>query len=87
MDSVMKNLLVAAAVAALVIAVSPAFAGLADEAEMGYSTYPPVGQCHFVKEAVTMANGHVFTERFRSATEDQREHVCVLNGPGTFRGH
>jgi hypothetical protein len=54
----MKNLLLAAAAATLVIAVSPAFASQASEAESGDAAYPLAGQCHFVREAV-MQNGHV----------------------------
>jgi hypothetical protein len=55
----MKNLLVAAAAATMVIAVSPAFAGPASEAEDGYAVYPSVGPCHFVREAVTTQSGRV----------------------------
>ena len=55
----MKNLLLAAAAATMVIAVSPAFASPADEAEWGVSIYPSPGTCHFVREAVTTQNGRV----------------------------
>ena len=55
----MKNLLLAAAAATMVIAVSPAFASPADEAEQGLSVYPSAGTCHFVKEAVRAQNGRV----------------------------
>jgi hypothetical protein len=56
----MKNLLLAAAAATMVIAVSPAFAASpADDAEWGISTYPSPGTCHFVREAVRAPNGHV----------------------------
>ena len=56
----MKNLLLAAAAATMVIAVSPAFAASpADDAEWNLSPYPSAGTCHFVREAVTMQNGHV----------------------------
>ena len=55
----MKNLLLAAAAATMVIAVSPAFASPADEAEWGLSVYPSAGTCHFVKEAVRAQNGRV----------------------------
>ena len=59
-DSVMKNLLLAAAAATMVIAVSPAFAASpADDAEWNISPYPSAGTCHFVREPVTMQNGHV----------------------------
>ena len=55
----MKNLLLAAAAATMVIAVSPAFASPADEAEWGASVYPSPGVCHFVREPVTLQNGRV----------------------------
>jgi hypothetical protein len=56
----MKNLLLAAAAATMVIAVSQAFAAApADDAENNRSTYPSAGTCHFVKEAVPTANGHI----------------------------
>ena len=55
----MKNLLLAAAAATMVIAVSPAFASPADEAEQGLSVYPSAGTCHFVKEAIRAQNGRV----------------------------
>jgi hypothetical protein len=57
-DSVVKNLLLAAA-AATMIAVSPAFASIADEAEQGIAVYPSVGPCHFVKQAVRGQDGRV----------------------------
>jgi hypothetical protein len=55
----MKNLLLAAAAATMAIAVTPAFASPADDAEWNLSTYPSAGVCHFVKEAVTAQNGRV----------------------------
>ena len=56
----MKNLLLAAAAATMVIAVSPAFAASpADDAEWNRSPYPSAGTCHFVREAVPTGNGHV----------------------------
>ena len=55
----MKNLLLAAAAATMVIAVSPAFASPADEAEWGVSVYPNAGTCHFVKEAIPAQDGRV----------------------------
>ena len=56
----MKNLLLAAAAATMVIAVSPTFAASpADDAEWNISPYAPVGTCHFVREAVGTRNGHV----------------------------
>jgi len=58
-DGIMKNLLLAAAAVTMVLAVSPAFAGPASEAEEGLSVYPSAGTCHFVREAVPAQNGHV----------------------------
>jgi hypothetical protein len=55
----MKNLLLAAAAATMVIAVSPAFASPTDDFEWNQSPYPTVDSCHFVREAVTAQNGHV----------------------------
>jgi hypothetical protein len=56
----MKNLLLAAAAATMVIAVSPAFAASpADDAEWNRSPYPSAGTCHFVREAVPTQNGRV----------------------------
>jgi hypothetical protein len=59
MENVMKKILLAAAAATMVIAVSPAFASPATEAEEGLSVYPSAGTCHFVREAVRAQNGHV----------------------------
>jgi hypothetical protein len=58
-DNAMKNLLLAAAAATLVMGGAPAFASAASDAEDGYAVYPPVSPCHFVKEPVTMQNGRV----------------------------
>ena len=56
----MENVLFAAAIAMVIVAVSPAFASSpADDAEQGYSVYPPAGECHFLKEQVVLPNGHV----------------------------
>jgi hypothetical protein len=56
----MENVLFAAATAMVIVAVSPAFASSpADDAEQGYSVYPPAGECHFLKEQVVLPNGHV----------------------------
>jgi hypothetical protein len=56
----MKNLLLAAAAATMVIAVSPAFAASpTDDAEWDRTPYPSAGSCHFVREAVGTQNGHV----------------------------
>jgi hypothetical protein len=43
----------------MVIAVSPAFASIADETEWNLGVTPSAGACHFVKEAVTAQNGRV----------------------------
>jgi hypothetical protein len=43
----------------MVVAVSPAFASIADETENGLAVYPSAGACHFVKEAVTAQDGRV----------------------------
>ena len=58
-DSVMKNLLLAAAAATMVFAVAPAFASPASDAEEGYTVYPSPGECHFVKERIPTQTGHV----------------------------
>ena len=56
----MKNLLLAAAAATMVIAVSPVFAASpGDDAEWNRSPYPSPSTCHFVREAVPTGNGHV----------------------------
>jgi hypothetical protein len=55
----MKNLLLAAAAVTMVVAVSPAFASIADESENGLAVYPSAGVCHFVREAVTTQDGRV----------------------------
>jgi len=55
----MKNLLLAAAAATMVIAVSPAFASPANDAEWDLTPYPSTSTCHFVREAVGTQNGHV----------------------------
>jgi hypothetical protein len=63
MANVLKNLLLAAAAATLVVAVSPAFANIGTEAEEGYAVYPSVGQCHFVTQRTVTQNGRVIYER------------------------
>ena len=56
----MKNLLLAAAAANMVIAVSPAFAASpGNDAEWNITPYPSAGTCHFVREAVRAPDGHV----------------------------
>ena len=55
----MKNVLLAAAAATMVIAVSPAFASPTDDAEWNVSPYPSASSCHFVREAVPAQGGHV----------------------------
>ena len=58
-DSVMKNLLLAAAAATLAIGAAPAFASPANDAEWDITPQAPAATCHFVREPVTMSNGHV----------------------------
>ena len=55
----MKNLLLAAAAATLVIGAAPAFASPANDAEWDITPQAPAATCHFVREPVTMSNGHV----------------------------
>jgi hypothetical protein len=59
----MKKLLVSAAAATMLMTAVPAFAGLADEAEQGLSSYPSVGQCHFVLQRTTTQDGRVILQR------------------------
>jgi hypothetical protein len=56
----MKNLLLAAATAIMIAAISPAFATSPEEdAYQGYAVCPPAGECHVLKENVVLPNGHV----------------------------
>ena len=55
----MKNLLLAAAAATMVFAVSPAFGSLAYEARWDLLPYPSSLPCHFVRQAIRTQNGHV----------------------------
>jgi hypothetical protein len=55
----MKNLLLAAAIAALPFGVASAFASPANDAEWDIGNNPTSLPCHLVREAVTMQNGHV----------------------------
>ena len=59
MESVMKNLLLAAAAATMVFAVSPVFASHAYEAKWDLLPYPSSLSCHFVRQAIRTQNGHV----------------------------
>jgi hypothetical protein len=60
----MKKLLVSAAAATMLMAAAPAFAtSPAEEAEQGYSTYPSVGECHFVPQRMITPNGRVVLQR------------------------
>ena len=59
MENVMKNLLLAAAAATMVFAVSPVFASLAYEAKQDLLPYPSSLPCHFVRQAIRTQNGHV----------------------------
>jgi hypothetical protein len=55
----MKNLLLAAAAATMVFAVSPVFASLAYEARWDLLPHPSSLPCHFVRQAIRTQNGHV----------------------------
>ena len=55
----MKKLLLAAAAATMVFAVSPAFASHAFEARWDLLPYPTSLPCHFVKQAIRTQNGRV----------------------------
>jgi hypothetical protein len=55
----MKNLLLAAAAATMVFAVSPVFASLRHEAAWDLLPYPSSLPCHFVRQAIRTQNGHV----------------------------
>ena len=56
----MKNLFLAAAIAALPFGVASAFASSPGyDAEWDIGNNPTSLPCHFVREAVTMQNGHV----------------------------
>ena len=55
----MKNLLLTTVTATMVLAIPPAFASIADEAEQGLSVYPSAGECHFAKGAATTQRGRV----------------------------
>ena len=55
----MKTLLLAAGAATLMIAAAPAFASPASDAEWDITPQAPAATCHFVREPVTMSNGHV----------------------------
>ena len=59
MENVMKNLLLAAAAATMVFAVSPAFASHAYEARWDLLPYPSSLPCHFVRQAIRTQDGRV----------------------------
>ena len=59
----MKQLLIAATAATMLMAGSPAFAGPADDAEQGYTVYPPASECHFVTHRMVTSNGRIVVER------------------------
>jgi hypothetical protein len=63
MENVMKNLLLAAAIAALPFGVASAFASPTNDMEWDVGNNPTSSPCHFVREAVTMQNGRVVYER------------------------
>jgi hypothetical protein len=55
----MKNLLLAAVAAKVAIGAPPAFASPGNHAEWDITPQAPAATCHFVREPVTMSNGHV----------------------------
>ena len=55
----MKNLLLAAAAATLVMGAAPAFASPAGDAEWDITPYPLAVPCHFVRQPVTLPNGRL----------------------------
>jgi hypothetical protein len=55
----MKNLLLAAAAATMVFAVSPVFASHVYEARWDLLPYPSSLPCHFVRQAIRTQNGQV----------------------------
>jgi hypothetical protein len=59
----MKKLLVTAATATMLMTAVPAFAGPADDAEQGYSTYPSTGTCHIVLQRTMTQDGRVILQR------------------------
>jgi hypothetical protein len=61
-SNAMKNLLLAAAAATLVLGAAPAFASPADDAQWDITPQSPSLPCHFVREPVRMPNGHVAYE-------------------------
>jgi hypothetical protein len=42
---------------------APAFAGPADDAEQGLSTYPSAGECHFVLQRMITQSGRIVLQR------------------------
>jgi hypothetical protein len=59
----MRKLLVTTAAATMLMAAVPAFAGPADDAEQGLSTYPSAGTCHFVLQRTMTQDGRVILQR------------------------
>jgi hypothetical protein len=59
MENVMKNLVLAAAAATMVLAVSPVFASHAYEARWDLLPYPTSLPCHFVKQVIRTQNGRL----------------------------
>jgi hypothetical protein len=60
---IMKKLLVPTVAATMLMVAAPAFAGPADDAEQGYSTYPSVDSCHFVLQRTMTQDGRVILQR------------------------
>jgi hypothetical protein len=59
----MKKLLVSAVAVTMLMAAAPAFAGPADDAEQGLSTYPSAGECHFVLQRMITQSGRIVLQR------------------------
>ena len=59
----MRKLLVTTAAATMLMAAVPAFAGPADDAEQGLSTYSSAGTCHFVLQRTMTQDGRVILQR------------------------
>jgi hypothetical protein len=71
MESAMKKLLFAAAVATVFVAVSPAFARMDDGDCMGCGNerygipVTPIVQCHFVRQRIETRHGHAIYRKHK----------------------
>jgi hypothetical protein len=66
-----KNLLLAAAAATLVIGAVPAFASPANDAEWNITPQAPAATCHFVREPVTYPTAAWCIGKLRSAADTE----------------